>query len=903
MGVISECMDNAELSVITFAAASHPNDQCGANGLPLTPNSIRILGLFQKVKSQKHPRLCRYIDIERGKHERLMVVSEFHQRNLKKDARTFKGESEKLLIVAYEVLEGLSHLNDQGIVHRSLTPECIQFDKQGHVKLAGYGLYHMTDQGTSVAFPIGSPAYLSPEVLAHGPSLIKEHGFTESVPKPYSSPKCDVWSLGIILLETFFGIRLWYQKSLSELLKKTLEFTKSDVEPFKHIIDEHNLGLKLQSMPQNLQDFIQNCLTGSVSKRSSPKQLLQHQVFCRHQNVIKTPYIDLLYPFSAKLRCEELEMPKEGDFEDEHEEPIRRRPLEEVYYLWQRAGGDLESILRKAELLKAKPPVTILPHFVIEDGETFGQSRDSSDLLDETVILLNLDQLRQRLKDIPEEAYYPLLEDENSIQGNMQAGPEQNSEETSETSRLPLVIKEKDVEYQFHRIILFSRLLKGYPFKRPHLLKEARVDIPPLVRGHVWAALLEVEGDVQEQYDRIDKETPTATDRQIEVDIPRCHQYNELLSSPAGHAKLKRILKAWVISNPQYVYWQGLDSLCAPFLYLNFNDEALAYACLAKFIPKYLHNFFLKDNSAVIQEYLAVFSNLIAFHDPELFNHLDEIGFIPDLYSIPWFLTMYAHVFPLHKIVHLWDTLLLGNSSFPLCIGVAILKQLKDRLLTFGFNECILLFSDMPEIAIDTCVQESIKIFCMTPKSSLYRQHAKQPAKPEPVMSRPNISYYSTDYHDQPQNELSLDPIPLEELKSERCPRISAEDLIELGELKGPAQTKSPTKRSREGKPKLLMIDVRSEEDYLRGAVGGSINIPHSTAFSADGSLVPCSALNKLNSCRNLVKVIIGNKGRTASNFAGDLVRLGYSKVCVLYKGIDVLRPTGLLVVPSTDLR
>ena len=71
---------------------------------------------------------------------------------------------------------------------------------------------------------------------------------------------------------------------------------------------------------------------------------------------------------------------------------------------------------------------------------------------------------------------------------------------------------------------------------------------------------------------------------------------------------------------------QGLDSLAAPFLFLNFNDEALAWACLGAFIPKYLHNMFLKDNAIVIQEYLAKFSQLQAFHDPELFNHLDEIG-------------------------------------------------------------------------------------------------------------------------------------------------------------------------------------------------------------------------------------------------------------------------------------
>ena len=64
---------------------------------------------------------------------------------------------------------------------------------------------------------------------------------------------------------------------------------------------------------------------------------------------------------------------------------------------------------------------------------------------------------------------------------------------------------------------------------------------------------------------------------QIEVDIPRCHQYNELLSSPEAHKKFKRILKAWVVSHPEYVYWQGLDSLCAPFLYLNFNDEGMCF--------------------------------------------------------------------------------------------------------------------------------------------------------------------------------------------------------------------------------------------------------------------------------------------------------------------------------------
>ncbi len=37
-----------------------------------------------------------------------------------------------------------------------------------------------------------------------------------------------------------------------------------------------------------------------------------------------------------------------------------------------------------------------------------------------------------------------------------------------------------------------------------------------------------------------------------------------------------------------------------------------------------------------LPEYLAKFSQLIAFHDPELSNHLDGIGFIPDVSCFLW---------------------------------------------------------------------------------------------------------------------------------------------------------------------------------------------------------------------------------------------------------------------------
>ena len=46
---------------------------------------------------------------------------------------------------------------------------------------------------------------------------------------------------------------------------------------------------------------------------------------------------------------------------------------------------------------------------------------------------------------------------------------------------------------QFHRMVMFTRLLESYPHSRTGLLAEAVVDVCPLVRAEVWATLLGVK--------------------------------------------------------------------------------------------------------------------------------------------------------------------------------------------------------------------------------------------------------------------------------------------------------------------------------------------------------------------------------------------------------------------------
>lgn len=60
----------------------------------------------------------------------------------------------------------------------------------------------------------------------------------------------------------------------------------------------------------------------------------------------------------------------------------------------------------------------------------------------------------------------------------------------------------------------------------------------------------------------------------------------------------------------------------------------------------------------------------------------------------------------------------------------------------------------------------------------------------------------------------SRDSIKLDDLKAEVSPRISAEDLIDLCELTGPSHSKTPVKKTKPSKPKLLVVDIRNSEEY-----------------------------------------------------------------------------------------
>jgi len=161
---------------MTFFAMGQAHDMCGSNGLPLPPNSITIYGRSQFLRTLKHPHLCTYLDIIRGKHgklfafifnvvlvftcmlfvsERAVIVSEYYPRSLASVLAERPLSVYEVAHVCKQTLEALEYLNSNGITHRNLAPDNILINTEGNVQLFNYGLYYMTGQGTDVSFPIG----------------------------------------------------------------------------------------------------------------------------------------------------------------------------------------------------------------------------------------------------------------------------------------------------------------------------------------------------------------------------------------------------------------------------------------------------------------------------------------------------------------------------------------------------------------------------------------------------------------------------------------------------------------------------------------------------------------------------------------------------------------------------
>lgn len=145
------------------------------------------------------------------------------------------------LSIAMQLLSGLEHSHNNGVVHRDIKPANVMITRSGIAKIMDFGIAHAADLPslTTAGQVMGTPSYMSPE-QASGKKV--DH-------------RADLFSFGIILYEMLSGVLPFKGDTMFDLIK--------------HIIHDPHPPIKTinPSVPEGLAKLIDRALEKDVTKR------------------------------------------------------------------------------------------------------------------------------------------------------------------------------------------------------------------------------------------------------------------------------------------------------------------------------------------------------------------------------------------------------------------------------------------------------------------------------------------------------------------------------------------------------------------------------------------------------------------------------------------------------------
>lgn len=118
----------------------------------------------------------------------LHIISPYYPGGTLTDFAATKPGDERVLLIAAQLVRALSYCERRGVIHRDVKPDNVVLDECGQAVLIDFGLSCRAKSPEAIETQIGTPYFMSPEMV--------NHMFLGNVEL---GPKTDVWSLGVTL--------------------------------------------------------------------------------------------------------------------------------------------------------------------------------------------------------------------------------------------------------------------------------------------------------------------------------------------------------------------------------------------------------------------------------------------------------------------------------------------------------------------------------------------------------------------------------------------------------------------------------------------------------------------------------------------------------------------------------
>jgi hypothetical protein len=172
----------------------------------------------------QHPRIVTVYDFGLAGTLHYLLMEYVDGPNLREVQRGARLAPAQALRVVTEICEALQFAHDRGVVHRDIKPENVLLDREGHVKIADFGIAKMFGPNAATAMLTGGDVVGTPHYMA--PEQIERPGDVDH--------RADIYSLGVVFYELLTGelplgrfaapsTRVQVDVRLDEVVLRTLE--------------------------------------------------------------------------------------------------------------------------------------------------------------------------------------------------------------------------------------------------------------------------------------------------------------------------------------------------------------------------------------------------------------------------------------------------------------------------------------------------------------------------------------------------------------------------------------------------------------------------------------------------------------------------------------------------------
>ncbi|XP_039980500.1 serine/threonine-protein kinase PAK 6b [Xiphias gladius] len=236
--------------VVCIAQERHSGRQVAVKMMDLRKQQRREL-LFNEVVIMRDYQHQNVVEMYRSAlvEEELWVIMEYLQGGaLTHIVSETRLNEEQIATVCEGVLQALSYLHSQGVIHRDIKSDSILLTLDGRIKLSDFGFCAQISKDIPKRKSlVGTPYWMAPEVISK---------------TPYGT-EVDIWSLGIMVVEMVDG--------------EPPYFSDTPITAMKKLRDEAAPSVKnIQRVSPVLKDFLGCMLTRDTLQRSGAGDLLEH---------------------------------------------------------------------------------------------------------------------------------------------------------------------------------------------------------------------------------------------------------------------------------------------------------------------------------------------------------------------------------------------------------------------------------------------------------------------------------------------------------------------------------------------------------------------------------------------------------------------------------------------------